>query len=366
MGKFYTDPDYDRQSHLKSFDDSKTGVKGLVDSGATEIPPIFLHHGLKIEQTSPTHQPTIPTIDLEGIINGDETVRSEIIAKIKEASENWGFFQIVNHGIPQSAMDGVIDGVGRFHEQESEVKKELYTRDFTKKFVYNSNFDLYKAPASNWRDTIFCVMAPQPPKPEDFPVVCRDSIIEYSNHVKNLGSTLFELLSEALGLEPNHLKEIGCTEGLFLIGHYYPACPEPELTLGTSNHTDSGFLTLLIQDQIGGLQILHQDQWIDIPPLPGALVINIADLLQLITNDKFKSVNHRVLAKNIGPRISVACFFRTQFGEGMGSWVYGPLQELITEENPAVYRETTTTEYLTHYYTKGLDGISALSRFKIA
>ncbi|KAM7462967.1 hypothetical protein LguiA_031088 [Lonicera macranthoides] len=363
MGEIHTDTD--RKTQLKSFDDSKSGVKGLVDSGATKIPAIFLHNQLKIQENSADNQLTIPTVDLKGL-DKDEAVRSEIIQKVKEASESWGFFQIVNHGIPQSVMDGVIDGVRKFHEQDVEVKKEFYTRDFTKTFVYHSNFDLYSGPAANWRDTIFCIMAPQQPDPEVLPPVCRDILIEYSNHVKELGLTLFELLSEALGLESNRLTEMACAEGLLLIGNYYPACPEPELTLGSSNHTDSGFLTVLIQDQISGLQVLHDNQWVDVPPLPGALVVNIADLLQLITNDKFKSVNHRVLARNVGPRISIASFFRTHFREGIASRVYGPIKELITEENPPIYRETTIKEYLTRYYNKGLDGTSALSPFKIA
>lgn len=63
--------------------------------------------------------------------------------------------------------------------------------------------------------------------------------------------------------------------------HYYPPCPQPELTLGVTKNSDNDFLTILLQDQIGGLQGLHENQWINVPPIPGALVINIRDLLQV-------------------------------------------------------------------------------------
>jgi len=96
----------------------------------------------------------------------------------------------------------------------------------------------------------------------------------------NLGTLLFELLSEALGLSLNHLKDMDCARGLFALCHYYPSCPEPELTVGTAKHSDHGFLTVLLQDHIGGLQVLYEDKWIDITPVPGALIVNIGDLLQ--------------------------------------------------------------------------------------
>ncbi|PNX93895.1 1-aminocyclopropane-1-carboxylate oxidase 1-like protein, partial [Trifolium pratense] len=108
----------------------------------------------------------------------------------------------------------------------------------------------------------------------------KDIVIEYLQKITDLGFTIFELLSEALGLDPSYLKELNCAEGLYIQGHYYPPCPEPELTMGATKHTDTGFMTLVLQDQLGGLQILHEDKWVNVPPVHGALVVNMGDLLQ--------------------------------------------------------------------------------------
>uniref|UniRef100_A0A3Q7GQC0 Fe2OG dioxygenase domain-containing protein n=1 Tax=Solanum lycopersicum TaxID=4081 RepID=A0A3Q7GQC0_SOLLC len=352
---------YDRAKDLKAFDDTKAGVKGLVDSGIVHIPEIFVTPTLienefsaeNLDSDSNIVNVQIPVIDLKGM-NEDDFRRTRIVEEVGEACKSWGFFQVVNHGVPQHVMDEMISGVKKFNEQSSEKKMEFYSRDNLKKVKFNSNFDLYSSKATNWRDSLACVMAPNPPTNDELPQACREELLQYSQHVRKLGHTIFELLAEALGLKPNHLLGLDCARGHFILCHYYPPCPEPNKTLGITKHTDPDFFTILLQDQIGGLQINHQNQWIDIHPVTGAL---------LLSNDKFKSAEHRVLSKHIGPRISIACFFTTQFQPF--DTLYGPIKELLSDENHALYKETTVRDYVTYYNSRGLGAHPALLHLRL-
>ncbi|PSR92897.1 1-aminocyclopropane-1-carboxylate oxidase [Actinidia chinensis var. chinensis] len=291
---------YDRLQELKAFDESKSGVKGLADAGISKVPRIFLRPADELASDYPifgTHL-KIPVIDF-GIR------RSSVVDGVRRAAESLGFFQVVNHGVPTGALEGMLRAAGGFHELPREVKMMFYSRELERRVKFGSNFDLYQS---------------------------RDVTMDYSKQIKRLGTTLFELLSEALGLKPDHLLSLDCAKGHAILSHYYPACPEPELTMGTTKHSDPDFLTILLQDGIGGLQVLHQSQWVNVSPVPGALVVNIGDLLQLMSNDKFKSVEHRVLVNHDGPRVSVACFFTPHLYPS--TKMYGPIKDLLSEDNP--------------------------------
>lgn len=146
---------YDRAKEVKQFDDSKIGVKGLVDSGVTAIPRFFIHPPetlADLRRTSLTTRPdphVIPTIDLAGVDSG--LLRPAIVEKIARASRELGFFQIVNHGIGEEALERVIGAIKGFHEQPTEVKAKVYRRETNTGVSFLSNIDLFQSKAASWR-----------------------------------------------------------------------------------------------------------------------------------------------------------------------------------------------------------------------
>ncbi|KAF8672465.1 hypothetical protein HU200_049678 [Digitaria exilis] len=217
----------------------------------------------------------------------------------------------------------------------SSPRRPYFTRDPARRVRYNS----FHSPAANWRDTLF-LEAPE----EEVPPPCSAAVPEYARRVRGLGKRLLGLLSEALGLHAGYLPDYCCLgddvgHGGPVVGcHYYPPCPEQSLTLGTTRHSDPCFLTVLLQDGVGGLQ--------------------------LVSNDRFKNVEHRVVAPAAGgggARVSVACFFRTT-GDAASARVYGPIAGV---NPPPRYRPVTVKEFMGYYRDKGLDGTSALARCRL-
>ncbi|KAL6138343.1 hypothetical protein ACLB2K_063626 [Fragaria x ananassa] len=358
---------YDRVKEVKEFDESKIGVKGLSDSGITSIPQFFVHDPETLSDLKPSSKhtaPTLPTIDLSHINSVTSTHRAGIVEQIKLAASTWGFFQVINHGIPDSVLDETLKAVKAFHDQPHEVKAKFYKREEGKGVMYASNNDLHRAKAASWHDSLQVWMGPQRSAAEEIPEMCRSEVVTWDVYATKVGETVMELLSEGLGLESERFKELTFSDGRVIVGHCYPYCPQPDLTVGITSHTDPGIVTVLLQNHVPGLQVRHQNEWVDVKPVPGGLVINIGDLLQIISNGEYKSIQHRVLANSWKePRISIVMFLN------QGKWnedgYYGPLPELLSPEKPPVYRNFTVREYIENFYSKGLDNKSLIEKITI-
>ncbi|KAJ0987240.1 hypothetical protein J5N97_005596 [Dioscorea zingiberensis] len=349
----------DRATALKEFEETKAGVKGLFDSGLTSIPAIIHHPNLHLTP-APSHF-SIPTVDLS-------LPRPIAVDLIRAASRDWGFFQLVNHGIPLATIDATISAVRSFHELPTAVRSQHYTRTPVGGVSYFSNPDLFRSASASWRDTLHVTFGPVPPELDRIPEACRAEMVEWKQRVREVAREVMGMMCEGIGVGPGRLEEMTCLEGTGVVGNYYPPCPEPDRTLGIVDHTDPGVLTVLIQDQIGGLQVkkIKGDEccWVDVKPVPGALVFNVGDLLQIISNDKYVSVQHRVLA-NSGEkgRVSIAMLFSP--GKREDSDIYGPLPELMSVENPARYCNLKMSELLRAFFSKEIKSKSVIEVFKL-
>lgn len=178
----------------------------------------------------------------------------------------------------------------------------------------------------------------------------------YSDEMKALAQKLLSLISESLGLRPSCIEDVVGEFYQNITISYYPPCPQPDLTLGLQSHSDFGAITLLIQDDVGGLQVLKNgdgggDSWITVQPLSDAILVLLADQTEIITNGRYRSCVHRAITNPDRPRLSVATFH-----DPAKTVRISPASELIDESSPAKYRDVVYGDYVTSWYTKGPEG----------
>jgi len=278
-------------------------------------------------------------------LNGGE--RRATMETIKDACENWGFFELVNHGISHELLDTV--------ERMTKEHYKICMEQRFKEMVASKALEGVQAEVTDidWESTFFLRHLPVSNISEvpDLKDEYRKIMKEFAGKLEKLAEELLDLLCENLGLEKGYLKKAfygskGPNFGTKVSN--YPPCPNPDLIKGLRAHTDAGGIILLFQDdKVSGLQLLKDGEWVDVPPMRHSIVINLGDQLEVITNGKYKSVLHRVIAQTDGNRMSLASFYNP----GSDAVIY-PAPALVKKEaaeKEQVYPKFVFDDYMKLY-----------------
>eukprot|EP01018_Ginkgo_biloba_P039211 Gb_19147 [translate_table: standard] len=279
-------------------------VQGLVADGRVEVPGDFLVGSEERAVSEDGLFQELPLVDLSALENGDDASREEAKANIAAACKEWGFFQVVNHGIPTEVVETARRVAREFFELPVEEKLKWARKEGHRDQVAGyGRTDGFRGKATDWMDSLYAFLAPSSLKARHLwpstPPHYRESIETFGEESDKLLKRLLSVISENLGMEKDGLEKEFVDFSLFYRANYYPPCPQPEKVLGTHSHTDHGAITILVQDDIcDGLQVRKDGRWVAVAPLPNALVINLGECIKGITKGMYKSAEHRGVVTN--------------------------------------------------------------------
>ncbi|KAJ4963927.1 hypothetical protein NE237_023866 [Protea cynaroides] len=302
----------------------------------------------------------IPLIDLSPLLSSDSLegyskdhpqAILDLVEEIKGACKDWGFFQVINHGVSYDLLRRLQTAAKEFFDLPLEEKRRVTKDEENLMGYYDTE---HTKNVRDWREVLDFVVVdptviPHSPEPDDqrlrqinnqwpeYPSDLREVCEEYCRVVEKLAFNLLELISLSLGLPAKRLNGFFKDQISYIRLNHYPPCPTPHLALGLGRHKDSGALTVLATDDIGGLEVKRKTdgEWIRVKTIPESYIINVGDVIQVWSNDRYESVEHRVVVNSEKERFSIPFFFDPSHYE-----MVKPLEELVDEEKePARFKE---------------------------
>ncbi|KAG6427855.1 hypothetical protein SASPL_112102 [Salvia splendens] len=281
----------------------------------SSYPPLFRPHhngqSHSVEQNSfefdlaPSAR--LPVIDFEALDR----------AHLSEVCREWGMLRLTNHGVPAELLSQLHDHASELFSCDFESKEGIVPTAPMLYFWGNPALTMsanahHKAPPSNnhhnWLEGLNVSLNNishshyQDPLLESF----RCLLEEYGRHQTRLAKAIFGAMAEDLGFsQPKSISYLSPATGIIRV-YRYLRCPGQRW--GIPDHTDSSVLSIIHQDQVGGLQVLKNNQWLDVGPIHDTLIVNLGDMMQAMSDDKYVSVRHRVKVNRARERVSIGYF----------------------------------------------------------
>ncbi|XP_057812544.1 2-oxoglutarate-dependent dioxygenase 19-like [Salvia miltiorrhiza] len=322
-------------------------VKDVADSSCLKAVPSKFNF---TNESSAFTADALPVVDFSALSSGDPHQRSKAIDHLATTCQEWGFFILVNHGIPESLMNATLTAVKEFFYLPDSVKKQFEAKSVLDPIQCGN---LKVTTASNqsftlWRDYLKLCVHPQFHCPHQ-PYLLREAVMDYSERIRKLCRKLMEAICDAVELDQQYMDqvlEMDSTSQIF-VGNYYPPCPQPDQAIGIPPHTDTGLFTFLINNGVVGLQIQHDGKWFDVHYPPNSILVNVDDHLEIFTNGRCKSLNHRAVVNKERERVSVAILNGPSFEA-----VVGPAAPLVEKDGRAMYNSMKYKDFLELKLTK--------------
>ncbi|KAL4335803.1 hypothetical protein GQ457_07G022720 [Hibiscus cannabinus] len=318
----------------------------------TNVPKEYLWP--KVDLVIAQQELLVPLVDLQGCFRGDESAIQQAAHVIRAACSTHGCFQVINHGVDSHLINAAYHHLNHFFRLPLTQKlraRKITTAGLSYSGAHSGRF------SSNlpWKE-ILTFPFTENPKESSVVDLFKSSLGDdfeemgityqkYCEGMKSLGLAVMELLGISLGVDRMHYKKYFEDGESIMRCNYYPPCPEPGLTFGTGPHCDATSLTILHQDEVGGLEIFASNQWQIVRPRHDALVINVGETFTALTNGKYKSCVHRAVVNSKRARTSLVFFVCPREDK-----VVRPPQELVQGER--AYPDFTWSDFLhfTQFY----------------
>eukprot|EP01018_Ginkgo_biloba_P028735 Gb_22186 [translate_table: standard] len=361
MATALLDPTCDQSSSSAEEYDYLKGVTHLAKSGnLNSVPDKYILPPNKRPSASDiAEDENIPIVDVSDL-EGSQQQRLQAIHTVGRACAEWGFFRVINHGIQESLLENMLDVAHQFFALPLDEKMKYSSKDLMNPVSYGTSFNATAEEVLCWRDYLkhFGYPALQTP---DNPPTYKDVAVDYTKEIRKLALRLMAAISQSLGLESNYIESAFKGGLQIVVVNMYPECPEPHLAMGVPPHSDDGGLTILLQNDVGGLQVRYNDRWVAVEPIPNSFVVNVGDHLEILSNGRCKGVEHRAVVNTKTSRISIA----VANGPSMDALIF-PCPQLIDENHPPIYKAMTYGEFLRHQQGTQLRGKGMLELLKLS
>ncbi|XP_047063378.1 2-oxoglutarate-dependent dioxygenase 19-like [Lolium rigidum] len=288
----------------------------------------------------------IPVVDLDVLVNGDAAQRSEAIRHLGRACEEWGFFMVINHGVPGSLQGATMDACKEMFGLPAEENAEYMNPTLMAPVSLGTSLN-----SAYWRNYVKFFTHPDFHCPEK-PANLRGNVTEYATRTRGLMLALTAAISESMGLADGRIAEALNLEDCFQLvvwNQYPPAGPE----VGLPPHTDHGLLALLFQTGVDGLQVQKNGRWILAKPIPNSYFVIAGDQLEIVSNGRYKAALHRAMVHGEQARMSSVCLL-------------GPCLDTVVQPIPELalqgveFRGVKYRDYIEHQRTKTVNESAAV------